>query len=132
MYKKHHNVIDGVYMLRIPESWEEISQMDTIDAEDDEGELLELFKDATIYDIEDLPDFVLPTDKHNIKETIFIIRRNGKYYLCETQGENFIKFASDISNVEFVELYDRSNKVNKLHGKTIPYNHNVDDQQDIS
>ena len=129
MYKKHHNIIDGVYMLRLPSKWEEVPLIEQIDAEDEEGELFELFKDVTIYDIEDLDGFDFPIDNHNIKETIFVIRRNGKYFLCETQGENFVKFSVDISDVGFVEQYDRSHKVSKLYEKSI-YNHIVHDQQD--
>jgi hypothetical protein len=131
MYKKHHNIIDGVYMLRMPEYWEDIPFMDDIDAEDEDGELYELFKDVNIYDIEDISGFTNPTDKHNIEETIFIIRGNGQYYLCETQGENYIKFASNISKVNFVEIFDRVGKVFKLHEKTT-YNRNESSQQDNS
>lgn len=118
LYKKHHNIIDGVYMLRLPTNWEEIPNIDKIDAEDEEGELLSLFKDVNIYDIEDLEGFELPTDKHNIKETIFVIRRNGEYYLCETQGENYVKFSTNISDVNFVEMFDRGDKLDKLQEKT--------------
>lgn len=131
MYKKHHNIIDGVYLIRMPQKWEEIPYMDEIDAEDEEGELYSLFQDANIYDIEDLSGFTLPTDKHNIKETIFIIRRNGEYYLCETQGENYIKFATNISKVDFIGIYDRVGKVYKLHEKSTG-NHKLNDQQDNS
>ena len=91
--------------------------MDEIDAEDESGELFALFQDAKIYDIEDLPDFINPRDKHNIIETIFIIRREGQYYLCEAQQENYIKFSTNISNVDFVNMYDRLNKILKLQGK---------------
>lgn len=130
MYKKHHNIIDGVYMLRMPTKWEDIPEMDKIDADDEEGELFNLFRDAKIYDIEDLKEFKSPADKHNIKETIFIIRRDGEYFLCETQGENFIKFSTNISEVFFIEQYDRLNKVMKLYEKSTD-NH-IDDQTDNS
>jgi len=113
----------------MPTIWEDIPEIDDIDAQDDEGELFNLFKDATVYDIEDLTGFELPTDEHNINETIFIIRKNGKYYLCETQEENFIKFSTNISRIPFVEQYDRSHKVSKLYEKSI-YNHTVPYQQD--
>jgi len=130
MYKKHHNIIDGIYTLRKPTKWEDIPEIDDIDAEDEEGELFNLFQDAKVYDIEDINNFELPTDEHNINETIFIIRKNGKYYLCETQGENYVKFSTDISRVPFVEQYNRSHKVNKLHEKSTD-NHTFPDQQDI-
>ena len=117
IYNKHHNIIDGVYLTRKPITWDEIPYMDEIDAEDESGELFALFQDAKIYDIEDLPDFINPRDKHNIIETIFIIRREGQYYLCETQQENYIKFSTNISNVDFVNMYDRLNKILKLQGK---------------
>ncbi len=118
LYEKHHNIIDGVFLVRKPTSWEEIEYMDNIDAEDESGELFALFQDVKIYDIEDIPNFKNPTDEHNISETIFVIRREGEYYLCETQGENYIKFASNITNVEFVNMYDRLNKIIKLQTKT--------------
>lgn len=114
MYKKHHNIIDGVYTLRLPQTWEEIPPIDEIDSIDEDGELHRLFLDAKIYNIEDLDGFELPTDNHNIDETIFIIRRNGYYYLCETQGEKYIKYSTNISNIGFVTLYDRMSKINKI------------------
>jgi len=117
IYYTHHNIIDGVYLTRKPITWEEIPYMDDIDAEDESGELFALFQDAKIYDIEDLENFNNPRDKHNINESIFIIRREGEYYLCETQGENYIKFATNISNVEFINMYDRLNKIIKLQKK---------------
>ena len=131
MYKKHHNIIDGIYTLRMPQNWDEIPTIDDIDAEDEDKELYQLFLDAMIYDIEDLKGFKSPMDKHNIDETIFIIRRGGEYFLCETQGENYIKFATKISNIDFIEKYDRVNKVNRLYEKST-YNHNESDQQDNS
>jgi len=117
LYEKHHNIIDGVYLTRKPITWEEIPFMDTIDAEDEGGELFALFQDVKIYDIEDLENFKQPRDKHNIKETIFVIRKDGEYFLCETQGENYIKFASNISNVEFISMFDRLNKIIKIQKK---------------
>lgn len=116
LYLKHHNIIDGVYLELKPYSWSSIPFMDKLDAEDEEGELYALFQDAKIYDIDDIDNFNEPSDEHNIKETIFIIRNDGNYYLCETQEENYIKFASNISNVEFVKLYDRMDKIVKLQG----------------
>ena len=118
LYEKHHNIIDGIYLDRKPITWEEIPYMDSIDAEDESGELFALFQDIKIYDIEELFLFTNPNDSHNIKESIFIIRRNGQYYLCETQEENYIKFATNVTNVEFVNMYDRMNKIIKLHQKT--------------
>ena len=117
LYEKHHNIIDGVYLDRRPITWEEIPYMDEIDTEDESGELFALFQDVKIYDIEDLFGFVNPKDPHNIKESIFVIRRNGEYFLCETQEENYIKFASNVSKVEFVSSYDRLNKIMKLYEK---------------
>ena len=117
LYEKHHNIIDGVYLDRKPVTWEEIPYMDKIDAEDESGELFALFKDVKIYDIEDLPGFVNPRDPHNIKESIFIVRRKGEYYLCETQEENYVKFATNISNVDFVSLFDRMTKLIKIQKK---------------
>jgi hypothetical protein len=117
LYEKHHNIIDGVYLTRKPITWEEIPHMDEIDAEDESGELFALFQDIRIYDIEDLPGFINPRDKHNIKESIFIIRRQGEYYLCETQEENYIKFATNVSSVDFVSLFDRMTKLVKIQKK---------------
>lgn len=117
MYKKHHNIIDGTYMLRHPDNWEEIPEIDDADAEDEDNQLYNLLIDAKIYDIEDLDGFNLPTDKHNIKETIFVIRRNGNYYLCETQGENYIKFSTNINRIEFIKNNDRIEKLKKIHDK---------------
>jgi hypothetical protein len=114
IYLKHHNIIDGIFMDRKPDFWDEISYLDHIDAEDDDGELYSLFKDIKIYDIEDISGFTNPIDTHNINETIFIIRRLGMYYLCETQGEKYIKFSVNISNVDFVKIYDRSVKLEKI------------------
>jgi hypothetical protein len=119
LYEKHHNIIDGVYLIRKPKTWDEIPYMDEIDAEDESGELFALFQDVTIYDIEDIPNFIKPSDIHDIKESIFIIRREGQYYLCETQGENYVKFATNVSNVDFVSTYDRLVKLIKLQRKTV-------------
>jgi hypothetical protein len=117
LYEKHHNIIDGVYLTRKPITWDEIPYMDEIDAEDESGELFALFQDIKIYDIEDLPNFNNPRDKHNIQESIFIIRKQGEYFLCETQGDNYIKFASNISKVEFVNMFNRLNKIVKIQKK---------------
>lgn len=120
LYSKHHNIIDGIYMVRKPISWEDIQEIDDIDAEDEDGELYALFKDIKIYDIGDLTGFTNPIDKHDIQETIFIIRRNGNYYLCETQGDSYVKFATNISKVDFIQIFDRVSKVMKLQGKISP------------
>jgi len=114
MYKKHHNIIDGIYTLRHPDSWEEIPEIDELDAVDEDDELYNLLIDAKIYDIEDLEGFEIPTDEHNIIETIFVIRRNGNYYLCETQGENYIKFSTNINKLEFIKNLDRADKLKKI------------------
>ena len=119
LYEKHHNIIDGIYLDRRPLTWADVPYMDDIDAEDESGELFALFHDIRIYDIEELSGFEDPRDAHNIKETIFIIRRNGQYYLCETQEENYIKFATNVTNVEFVNMYDRLNKIMKLQRKKL-------------
>lgn len=116
IYSKHHNIIDGIYMVIRPLKWDDIQEIDDIDADDEEGELYALFRDIKIYDIDDLSGFTNPVDKHNITETIFIIRRNGEYYLCETQGENYVKFATNISKVDFIQMYNRCEKVIKLIG----------------
>ena len=117
MYKKHHNIIDGVYMLRLPDIWDEIPYMDEFDILDEDGQLRNLLIDANFYDIEDLTDFINPPDKHNIEETIFVIRRNGEYYLCETQGENYIKFSTNISKVEYIKNLDRTEKLKKIQDR---------------
>jgi len=114
IYSKHKNIINGIYMDRNPSTWKEIPLIDDIDAEDDDGELFALFKDVKIYDIEQLSGFTNPKDIHNIQETIFVIRRNGNYYLCETQGENYVKFSTNITKVDFVQIYDRLNKIKKI------------------
>lgn len=117
LYAKHHNIIDGIYTILRPRNWKEIPYIDDIDAEDDTGEFYNMFLDLTVYDIEDLKDFKKPTDKHGIKETIFIIRRDGEYYLCETQGDEAVKFATNVSKVDFIMDYDRKDKLNKLYEK---------------
>jgi hypothetical protein len=71
-----------------------------------------------VYNEEDIKDFNDTSDKHNIEETIFIIRRDGLYYLCETQGENYIKFASDISEVDFIVDHNRVDKLVKIQNRT--------------
>jgi len=114
IYNKHHNTINGIYMLRKPTTWDEIPDIDKIDADDEDGELYALFQDVKIYDIDDIPNFKQPIDKHNIIETIFIIRNKGNYYLCETQGENFVKFSTNISKVDFIKIYDRFCKIKKI------------------
>jgi len=114
IYSKHKNIINGIYMDRNPISWKNIPLIDNIDAEDEDGELFALFKDVKIYDIEQLSGFTNPIDMHNIQETIFIIRRNGNYYLCETQGENYVKFSTNITKVDFVQIYDRLEKIKKV------------------
>lgn len=114
IYEKHHNIIDGIYTIWKPKTWDEIEHIDDIDAEDETGEFYDMFLDLIIYDIETLPNFKQPTDKHGISETIFIIRKDGEYYLCETQGVDFVKYATNISNVSFIKDYDRISKLNKL------------------
>lgn len=114
IYSKHKNIINGIYMIRKPYKWDEIPIIDNIDSEDEDGELFALFKDVKIYDIEQLSGFTNPIDMHNIQETIFIIRRNGNYYLCETQGENYVKFSTNITKVDFVQIYDRLEKIKKV------------------
>lgn len=118
IYKKHHNKIDGIYTLRLPYTWEEIPSIGKLDMEDEDGELLAMLEDLTIYDIEDLPNFETPKDNHNINETIFIIRRNGEYYLCETQGENYVKFSTNISDIESIKMIDRTDKLKKVVEKS--------------
>ena len=117
MYKKHHNIIDGIYMLRLPDTWDEIPYMDEFDVLDEDGQLRNLLIDANFYDIEDLTDFINPPDKHNIEETIFVIRRGGEYFLCETQGENYIKFSTNISKVEYIKNLDRTVKLKKIQDR---------------
>lgn len=117
MYKKHHNIIDGVYMQRLPETWDEVPYMDEFDAVDDDGQLRSLLVDANFYDIDDLTNFINPTDNHNIEETIFVILRNGEYYLCETQGENYIKFCTNISKVDYIRNLDRTVKLKKIQDR---------------
>lgn len=114
LYEKHHNIIDGIYTVRKPRTWEEVEHIEDIDAEDDTGEFYDMFLDLKIYDIENLPDFKEPPDKHGIEETIFIIRKDGQYYLCETQGENYVKFSTNISTVDFIKDYDRKSKIGKI------------------
>lgn len=118
IYKKHHNKIDGIYTLRLPDTWEEIPMITDLDAEDEDGELYEMINDLKIYDIEDIGDFKTPKDNHGIKETIFIIRRDGEYYLCETQGEQYVKFSSNISKIDYIKLIDRTDKLKKLYEKS--------------
>lgn len=119
IYLKHHNIIDGISMIRKPYIWNEIPYLDPIDEEDEDGELFALFQDIKIYDIEDISGFTHPVDKHNITETIFIIRKENNYYLCETQGEKYVKFSVNVSNVDFIKLYDRGFKINYLKEKII-------------
>ena len=125
LYTKHHNIIDGIYFLRNAYSWEEIPHMDEIDADDDSGELLELLKDVKLYNIESIPNFILPTDPHNLTDYIFVIIRNGEFYLCETQFENYIKFATNISKVNFIKkipaflIHERTLKLKNIqNGKS--------------
>lgn len=114
LYEKHHNIIDGIYTILNPRTWDEVEHIDDIDAEDETGEFYNMFLDLKIYDIETLPNFKKPTDKHGIKESIFIIRKDGKYYLCETQGAEYVKYSTNISNVDFIKEYDRKIKLGKL------------------
>lgn len=106
-------------MVRLPDTWDEVPELDDVDKEDEEGELLALFNDVTIYDIDDLEGFEQPQDPHNIDETIFVIRKDGRYYLCESQGENRVKFAAEITNVPFVQQYDRLSKLAKVYENII-------------
>jgi len=115
LYKKFHNTIDGLYLCIKPSTWKETPYMDKYDAEDEDGSLELMLKELIIYDIDALPNFNTPKDKHNIEETIFIIKRNDEYFLCETQGENYIKFATNITNISFVKMYDRYNKIVKIY-----------------
>jgi len=118
IYKKHQNIIDGIYVVRHPHTWEDIPKMDKIDADDEDGELYSLYKDIRIIEISDIPGLINPIDKINIKDYVFILIRDGQYYICETQGLNYIKFASNISDVHFIKLYDRMLKLYKLYEKT--------------
>jgi|LSQX01.2.fsa_nt_gb hypothetical protein len=108
LYRKHHNIIDGVYTILRPETWEEIPIIDDIDAEDDTGELLAMLNDLKVYNSADFPELTKPTGKHNIEETIFIMVRKDKYYLVETQGEDTIKFATEITNLPWIKELNKS------------------------
>lgn len=114
IYLKHHNTIDGIFTVRNPSTFDEIPNIEPYDKEDEDNELYSLFQDIKIYDIEDLSGFTNPVDKHNITETVFIIRRKGQYYFCETQESDYVKFSINISSVDFVILYDRMEKLKKL------------------
>lgn len=114
MYKKHHNAIDGVYTHRYPDTWDEIPIIDEFDKLDEEGEIKRMLQDLVFYDIEDLKGFIDPPDNHGIKETIFVIRREGKYYLCETQGDPTIKFSTNITSLDFIRNLDRTTKLKKI------------------
>lgn len=98
MYRKHHNIINGISMLSYPKDWEEIPHLDSIDSEDEDGELTSLLNDIHIYNMTDL-GITLPIDSHGIKETIFVVRKDEEYFLCETQGYDFIKFSTNISRL---------------------------------
>lgn len=117
LYENHHNIIDGIYSVRHPEKWEDIPRMDKVDEDDEDDELYALYKDVKIIDIEDIPGLVNPSDEIDILDYVFILRREGQYYICETQGKKFIKFASNISHVEFIKIHNRTNKIIKLYGK---------------
>lgn len=110
LYRKHHNIIDGIYTLSHPKTWEEIPIIEDIDAEDDTGELLDMLNDLKVYKSEDFPELIKPSGKHNIEETIFIMVHKGKHYLVETQGEDYIKFATDISNLPWIKELERQPK----------------------
>lgn len=114
LYQKHHNIIDGIYTVLNPKKWEEIPPIDDIDAEDDTSEFYNMFLDLTIYDINDIKGFNNPPDNHGIKDTIFIIRKDGQYYLCETQGVNYVKYSTNITSVSFIKEYDRKCKLDKI------------------
>lgn len=120
LYEKHHNIIDGIYTVRHPSKWDEIQKMDKVDAEDEDGELYALFRDIRIIDIENINGLDNPSDEISIDDYVFILRRNGKYYICETQGMHYIKFASEISDVDFIKMYDRMDKIYRLFGKEYP------------
>lgn len=108
LYQKHHNIIDGVYTVLRPETWEEIPLIDDIDAEDDTGELVAMLNDLKVYNSTDFPELTKPTGKHNIEETIFIMVHNDKYYLVETQGEDTIKFATEITNLPWINDFKKN------------------------
>ena len=108
LYRKHHNIIDGIYTMLKPETWEKIPIIEAIDAEDDTGELLAMLNDLKVYNSADFPELTKPTGKHNIEETIFIMVRKDKYYLVETQGEDTIKFATEITNLPWIKELNKS------------------------
>ena len=114
LYKKHHNIIDGVYTMLRPETWEEIPIIEAIDAEDDTGELLAMLNDLKVYNSADFPELTKPTGKHNIEETIFIMVHKNKYYLVETQGEDTIKFATEITNLPWIKELERDFNLEKM------------------
>ena len=83
IYSKHHNIIDGVYMVRNPLKWEDVQVIDDLDAEDEEGELFSLFKDVKIYDIDEM-SMVVDDDcmSGEVKEDVkyLILQPNCKLY----------------------------------------------------
>ena len=113
-YTIHHNMIDSIFSYHIPKTWEEIPEIESFDKEDEDGNLLKMIKDLLIYDIKELGDFKLPTDDPHIEETIFIIRVNDDYYLCETQNEDYIKYAIKINTLKYIKNFHRTMKLNEI------------------
>jgi hypothetical protein len=114
IYRKHHNIIDSIWSVLKPSTWEEIPEIEKYDKDDEDGTLLKMLKDLYIYDINEMNDFKLPTDEHNIEETIFIIRNGDNYYLCESQGEDYVKFSIKINSIDYIKRYDRKVKLEEI------------------
>lgn len=107
IYEKHHNTIDSIWSIFQPSEWNEIPEIESCDSEDYDGSLLKMLKDLTVYDVKKLPDFISPFDKIFIKEVIFIIKNGNNYYLCESQGHEYIRFAIKINSLQFIKNYKR-------------------------
>jgi hypothetical protein len=114
IYSKHHNCIDGIWSCLKPKTWDEVPEIEKYDKEDEDGSLLKMLKDLYVYDVNEMTNFKNPTDEHGIEETIFIIKVNDDYFLCESQGDEYVKFAIRINTLNFIKKYDRKVKLEKI------------------
>ena len=119
IYQKHHNTINGIYMIGNPSSWDEVDYIDEIDTEPEDGvnHFENMLNDLNVYDLDKRHEeygFYSPDDIHHIPESIFIIRSGNTFFLCETQKAHYVKFSTNITKTNWVKQKLLKSKLNMI------------------
>ena len=111
LYKKHHNIINGIFQTCGADRWDEINIISAEDWEienhngneiDDFGYMIRDLPVYTLFEITDkYPNWkqILPRTINKLHVTIFILVMNDKIYLCETQGYSYLKYMVDVTGI---------------------------------